>query len=57
MSTQAHIIAIAGSLRKDSWNKQLVEVAAASAQSLGAKVTVINLADYPLPLFNEDLEA
>jgi len=56
MSKQTHLIAFAGSLRKDSWNKQLVNVAAASAEDLGARVTVLNLADYPLPLFDEDIE-
>jgi len=56
MSTQPHLIAFAGSLRKDSWNKQLVNAAAASAKNLGAKVTILDLADYPLPLFDEDLE-
>ncbi len=53
---QPHIIAFAGSTREGSWNQQLVNAAAQSAQQQGAKVTVINLADYPLPLFDEDLE-
>ena len=53
---QAHIIAFAGSTRQDSWNKQLVKAAANSAQEQGARVTVLDLANYPLPLFDEDLE-
>ncbi len=53
---QPHIIAFAGSLRKDSWNKQLVKAAAQAAEEQGARVTVIDLADYPLPIFDEDLE-
>ena len=56
MPKQTHLIAFAGSLRKGSWNKKLVNAAAASAEALGAKVTVIDLADYPLPLFDEDIE-
>ena len=56
MSQQTHLIAFAGSLRQESWNKQLVKAAAVSAEALGAKVTVIDLADYPLPLYDEDLE-
>lgn len=51
-----NLIAFAGSLRKDSYNKQLVNVAAEKARALGAKVTVIDLKEYSLPLFDEDLE-
>ncbi|MBY6186468.1 NAD(P)H-dependent oxidoreductase [Marinobacter hydrocarbonoclasticus] len=51
-----HILAFSGSLRRDSWNHKLVEQAAERARAQGAEVTVIQLADYPLPLFNEELE-
>jgi len=51
------ILAFAGSTRKNSHNKQLVKIAADGAKKSGAEVTVIDLADYPLPLFDEDLEA
>jgi NAD(P)H-dependent FMN reductase len=51
------ILAFAGSARKASWNKKLVHIAAAGARAAGAEVTLIDLADYPLPLFNEDEEA
>ena len=51
-----NLIAFAGSLRKDSYNKQLVNVAAQKARELGAKVTFIDLKEYSLPLFDEDLE-
>lgn len=51
------ILAFAGSLRKGSWNKKLVRVAADGASSAGAVVTFLDLADYPLPVFDEDLEA
>ncbi len=50
------ILAFAGSTRKGSFNQQLVQLAAKAAESAGADVTVINLNDYPLPIFNEDLE-
>lgn len=53
----AKILAFAGSTRKDSYNKRLVKVAAQGARDAGADVTVLDLCDYPLPLFDEDLEA
>lgn len=51
------IIALAGSLKEQSYNKQLVELAAAGAREAGAEVDVVNLADFNIPLFSEDLEA
>jgi NAD(P)H-dependent FMN reductase len=56
MSTP-RILAFAGSSRRESFNKQLIKIAVAGAKSAGAEVTLIDLADYPLPLFNQDLEA
>ncbi len=57
MASAPRILAFAGSLRKDSYNKKLVAVAAAGARNAGAEVTLIDLADYHLPVFDEDLEA
>lgn len=54
---QPKILAFAGSLRRGSLNKQLVRVAAAGAEAAGAEVTVIDLSDYPLPIYDGDLEA
>lgn len=51
-----HLIAFAGSLRADSYNKLLVKNAAELARAQGAEVTVIDLKDYALPIFDEDLE-
>ncbi len=51
------ILAFAGSLRRDSWNKKLVGLAAELARQAGAEVTLIDLRDFPLPLMDEDLEA
>jgi chromate reductase, NAD(P)H dehydrogenase (quinone) len=56
MAYVPRILAFAGSLRKDSFNKKLVRIAAKGAQSAGAAVTVVDLNDFPLPLFNEDIE-
>jgi len=51
------ILAVAGSLRADSFNKKLVKIAAEGARKAGAEVTTIDLKDYPLPIFDQDLEA
>jgi NAD(P)H-dependent FMN reductase len=50
------ILAFAGSLRKDSFNKKLVQIAVGGARSAGAEVTCIDLKDYPLPIYDGDLE-
>jgi chromate reductase len=55
--SDVRILVFAGSLRGGSFNKQLAAAAAEMAASAGAEVTIIDLRDYPLPLFDEDLEA
>ena len=52
-----HILAFAGSTRRDSFNKRLVPIAAKGARDAGAEVTLIDLKDFPLPLFDQDLES
>ena len=51
------ILAFAGSARRDSLNKKLARVAAAAAKEAGGDVTLIDLDDYPMPLYHGDLEA
>jgi NAD(P)H-dependent FMN reductase len=51
------ILAFAGSNRRDSFNKKLMSLAAKGARDAGAEVTLIDLRDFPLPLFDQDLEA
>jgi chromate reductase len=51
------ILAFAGSTRRESFNKKLVAIAAKGAADAGAEVTLIDLKDFPLPLFDQDLEA
>ena len=51
------ILAFAGSLRRESFNKKLAAIAVRGARKAGAEVTFINLADFPLPLFDQDLES
>jgi NAD(P)H-dependent FMN reductase len=53
----ARIIAFAGSSRADSLNKKLVQIAAEGARGAGAEVTLIDLKDYPLPLYDGDCES
>lgn len=56
MSTVPRLLAFGGSLRRDSYNQKLAAVAAAGAREAGAEVTVIALRDFPLPLFDADVE-
>jgi len=56
MSAAPRILALAGSTRRESYNKRLVRIAARGAEAAGAEVTLIDLRDLPLPLFDEDLE-
>jgi len=51
------LLAFAGSTRTDSYNKKLVRIAAEGAQAAGAEVTLIDLRDFPMPLYDGDLEA
>lgn len=50
------ILAFSGSLRADSLNHKLVAIAAEGAKAAGADVTLIRMKDFPLPIFDEDLE-
>ena len=50
------ILAFSGSLRAESFNQKLVKIAADAARQAGAQVTLISLADFPMPLFDQDLE-
>lgn len=54
MSQTIKILAFAGSARRDSVNKRLVVAAAKLVQ--GAEVTVVDLADFPMPLYDGDAE-
>jgi len=51
-----NILAFSGSSRRESFNKKLLAIAALGAEEGGANVTLIDLADYPMPVFNQDLE-
>ena len=51
------VLAFSGSARKASFNQAVAAVAANGAKLAGAEVTLINLGDYPMPIFNEDDES
>lgn len=50
------ILAFSGSIRRDSWNRKLIQAAVDATRAAGGDVTLIDLADYPLPIYNGDLE-
>lgn len=56
MATTPRILGFAGSLREGSFNKMLARAACAGAEKAGAEVTFIDLRDFPLPIYDEDLE-
>lgn len=57
MPTTPKILVFGGSLRRDSFNQKLAAIAAQGAREAGAEVTLIALRDFPLPVFDQDLEA
>lgn len=50
------ILAFSGSLRAGSYNQKLVTIAAEGAREAGADVTLISLSDFPMPIFDQDIE-
>ena len=57
MTYTPKILAFAGSARTDSFNKKVVNTAAQGARDAGAEVTVVDLRDFSMPLYDGDLEA
>ncbi|MGR9106031.1 MAG: NADPH-dependent FMN reductase [Gammaproteobacteria bacterium] len=51
------ILAFSGSTRLGSYNELVLRVAARAAEAQGVAVDVIRLRDFPMPLYDADLEA
>lgn len=56
VTAKPRILAFSGSLRESSYNQQVVNIAAGGARKAGADVTVIHLREFPLPVYDGDLE-
>jgi chromate reductase len=56
MSEDLRILAFAGSTRTESFNKMLAGIVARGAEEAGAEIDLLDLRDFPLPLFDQDLE-
>lgn len=50
------LISFSGSIRTGSYNRTLVTAASKAVREAGAEVEQIDLADYPMPIYNADLE-
>lgn len=56
MATQPRILAFAGSARRESLNRKFLALAVGAAREAGGDVTVLDLNDFALPLYDGDLE-
>jgi NAD(P)H-dependent FMN reductase len=56
MATKPKILVFAGSAREGSLNKKLARVAALCVGEAGGEATLVDLRDYPIPLYDGDLE-
>ena len=57
MLVAAKLLAFSGSARSGSLNKILANAATEAARAAGAKVTLIDLRDFAMPVYDGDLEA
>jgi NAD(P)H-dependent FMN reductase len=56
MPDPIRILAFSGSARRESLNKKLLAVTVAAVRAAGGEVTLVDLTDYVLPVYNGDLE-
>lgn len=57
MNEKPKVLVFSGSARTGSLNKKLAAVAARTIDAAGASATLIDLRDFPLPVYDGDLEA
>ena len=57
MTPTAKLLIFAGSTRQNSFNRRLAHVAADLARASGADVTLLELGELDIPMYNADLEA
>ncbi len=55
--TQPKLVAFSGSTRQGSYNTAILKAAVNAASEAGAEVDLLDLRDFELPLFNQDIEA
>jgi chromate reductase len=57
MSAKPRVLVFAGSTRSGSLHRKLAREAAAALERQGLEVTLADLRDYPMPIYDGDLEA
>ena len=51
------VLVVAGSVRRESFNRRLAAIAADALRTEGLEVTLAELRDFPMPIYDGDLEA
>jgi chromate reductase, NAD(P)H dehydrogenase (quinone) len=57
MNAKPKVLVFAGSIRRDSLHRSLARIAAGAVHEAGFDTTLADLRDYPMPLYDGDLEA
>jgi len=56
MCAAPRILAFSGSARRESWNRKLLAAVVEAARNASGEVTLLDLNDFPMPLYHGDLE-
>lgn len=57
MTSSPRLLFLSGSARQASFNKRLAKLGASIADANGIPATLLDLGDYPMPIYDGDLEA